>query len=115
MVTDCFGARASYFGDAEPVFLQNSFALLKVIIPAAICLLLWRLFVTNRGAAWQNGSILGLDRAATDSPDARLCFSEISTSLLLLYAATAVVTFNAGLLSTMAFESLRHFMHEVLP
>lgn len=57
MVTDCFGAQTWDFADAEAVFLQNTYAFLKLIIPGTICFLQWR-YYRHASQAKQNLSIL---------------------------------------------------------
>ncbi len=61
MITDCMGLQAWDFSDAEPVFLQGALSLLKVIIPAAICLAQLKLYTATRRLRKRTPSILGLD------------------------------------------------------
>src|ERR1044072_7270338 len=107
MVTDCFGARAWDFSDTEAVFLQGSLSLLEIMIPLAICLLLWRMYVTNKDAARQSISILRLNETSTDKQGSDSHCSRISPFILPLCITTTVATFNSGLLSILTYEFLR--------
>jgi hypothetical protein len=104
MVTDCFGARAFDFSDTEAVFLQGSFSLLKMIIPAAICVLLWKLYVANKDGDYRQSEILGLRENRSIDHSAKTKCERISLLMLFLYFATAAVTFSLGLLSFHAYE-----------
>jgi hypothetical protein len=56
MISDCV-----YCGILElneTAFFQDTFALLTVIAPGAICLTLWRLFVTNKSGP-RGGMLFG--------------------------------------------------------
>ena len=114
MVTDCTGARAWDFSDTEAVFLQGSLSLLEIMIPSAICLLLWRIYFTNKDDARQSVSILRLNEAATDHQGSDLQISRISPLTLLLYIITTIATFDLGLLSILTYEFLRHLPHKLL-
>jgi uncharacterized protein with PQ loop repeat len=114
MVTDCSGTRDWDFSDTEAVFLHGSLSLLKVIIPLAIALLLWRIYITNKDVAHQRISILRLNETSTDNQGADLQFSRTSPFILLLCITTTVVTFNLGLLSFLAYEILRQLMQKLL-
>ena len=47
MQTDCFGTRVFDLSNTEAIFLQGGYTLLKLMIPGAICLLLWMLRASN--------------------------------------------------------------------
>jgi hypothetical protein len=108
MVTDCGGLGFWDMSDAETVFLNGAFSLMRIIIPAAICLLIWRIRVTNRT---QSVTSLGLDESAYSHP----CLSRprISRGTLLLYATTTFITFQVGLLTFKAYELLREMLSSV--
>ena len=114
MVTDCGGMQAWDFSDTETVFLKGSLSLLMIIVPSAICFLLWRLYATNKDSPHHNVSILGLNEIPTDNQSTNAYFSKISPCTLLLYITTTVVTFNLGMLSVLAYEFLRHLLHKLL-
>jgi len=57
MVTDCFGARAWDISDAEPVFVSGLLSVMKVILPAALAFLIFRLSVRRK----EDHRVLGLD------------------------------------------------------
>ncbi len=107
MVTDCFGARAWDFSDTEAVFLQGSLSLLKIIVPCAICLALWRLHAASKDGSRRNASILGLNEVSTGHQEA-------APRLFFIYVSIMIVTFNLGLLSVLACEFLRHTLHQLL-
>jgi hypothetical protein len=98
MVTDCAGLGFWDISDAETVFLNDAFSLIRIVIPAAICLLIWRMRVTNRT---QSVTVLGLDE-----------FTHLQTRrnpsrpTLLLCAATTSITFLVGVLTFKAYELL---------
>jgi hypothetical protein len=53
MVTDCFGPGFWDVTDAETVFVQGMVSVLKVVVPAAIALVLWRMFVARNQPPFQ--------------------------------------------------------------
>lgn len=59
MITACFGARQWDLSDAEVIFVQGVFALLKILIPIAIWVYTWK--VSQTGRAHHRASVLGLD------------------------------------------------------
>jgi hypothetical protein len=115
MTTNCGGGQFWDFSDTEAIVLRGNISLLKIIIPGAICFLLWRLYVTNKGDAYQNVSILRLNESPTDNQHADSSYSKISPFTLLLYIITTVMTFNLGRLSVLAYECLRQVLHKLLP
>jgi hypothetical protein len=111
MIPDCGGLQDWDLSDFEAVFLQSAFSMLKIIIPGAICFFLWRIFVTNKKQIEVLG--LGLNQTATNGTRVK-CLPKFSPRLLLLYSATVVVTFNAGLLFFEACEFLRHILRRIV-
>ena len=59
MITDCFGVRQWDLSDAETIFVQGVFALLKILIPVAIWVYTWKVCRTER--AHLRTSMLGLE------------------------------------------------------
>jgi hypothetical protein len=113
MITDCFGAKEWDISDFEAVFLEAGFSFLKIIIPGAICLVMWRIFITNRRESRAGILTLGLDETSAADPRARY-LPAMSPYVLLLYVTTTVVTFNVGLLFFSAWESLRTILRSLL-
>ena len=103
MVTDCAGLGFWDMSDAETVFLHGTLSLMRIIIPAAICLLIWRVRITNRPG---NVLVLGLD----ESTNSQMISSRVSRPLLFLYATTAFITFELGLLTFRAYEVLQQML-----
>ena len=100
MITDCFGAQAWDLSDTEAIFLQGTFSLLKVMIPAAIWLFTWRLCKTEREENERGVSILGLNVTYE---------SRYATSRkfpLPLCITTTVLTFLLGVLLTEGYRML---------
>lgn len=82
--------------------LEDVNELMLYTAPAATCVVLWKVFVTNRRSPRGDMTVLGLDESAsTYSP---VYGPGISTWVLLLYILTSVLTFGLGLL---AFEVVR--------
>jgi hypothetical protein len=106
MVTDCLGTQRWGFSDSEEVFLQGGLSLLKVILPMAICFLLWRRYVMNKPVAHRSLSILALDVDSRTDRAIDTCFPAVSIWSLLLYATASVVTFNLGLLAVSTYDFL---------
>jgi len=59
MITDCVGGRFWDASNAEALFVQGVFLLLKVLIPIAILVYTWKVCQTDR--AHRRSSVLGLD------------------------------------------------------
>jgi hypothetical protein len=94
MVTECFGYRVWDMTDSGTVFLATAFDISKLLVPAALCLLLWRATITNKSAPVM---LLGLEYATAEAykkPTA-------SRKQRLAYAITAMFTFVLGV---MAYE-----------
>ena len=99
MISDC-----SYCGIlelTEPGFLQDTLTLLQVVVPGAIVLTLWRIFVTNRNGPRGGITVIGLDDSSSiySGPD-RTVFG-------VWYCLIFVLTFVVGLSATEAFRVLR--------
>lgn len=63
MITDCFGARQWDLSDAEMIFVQGVFALLKILIPVALSVYTWKVRQTDR--AHHRTSLLGLEETTS--------------------------------------------------
>jgi hypothetical protein len=102
------------FSDTEKVFLQGSISLIKVILPMAICFLLWRRYVMNKAVAHRSLSILDLnDDSGTDCKIDSF-FPAVPTLSLLLYVTVSIVTFNLGLLAVSTYDFLYGILRELL-
>ena len=102
MISDC-----AYCGILElndPAFFEDTFALLVIIAPGALCFTLWRIFITNKSGPRGGVIILGLDDSAPIYSD--LGTSGISSYVRLSYCITSILTFVIGLLTSEAFKFL---------
>jgi hypothetical protein len=102
MISDCV-----YCGILElneTAFFQDTLALLEVIVPGAICLTLWRLFVTNRSGPRGGIVVLGLDDSSSIYSDLG---RSVSSYLRLSYCLISVLTFVLGVLSSEGGKFLR--------
>ena len=103
MISDC--AYCGILELNETAFFQNTFALLVLIAPGAICFTLWRIFITNKSGPRGGIVVLGLDDSSSTYSD--LDLSGISIYLRLLYCVTSILTLVIGLLTSEAFKFLR--------
>jgi hypothetical protein len=100
MVTCCFCEPELAYRLAT--FLEDLNELMLYVAPVAICIVLWKVFVTNRTTVRGDVTVLGLDASSTTySP---LPEPGVSGWALLLYFFTSVLTFGLGLL---AFETVQ--------
>lgn len=106
MITDCFGAQAGNFLDAEPVFIQTTFSSLKIIIPAAIWLVTWRMCHPTQTT--KSSSVLGLDETSS------LSTQQPSRFLLPACLAITLFTFVIGLLSVEVYRGLKEALMQML-
>jgi len=102
MISNCF-----YCGTElnETGFFQDTFEVLHVVIPAAICFTLWRMFVTNKSGPRGGIEVLGLDESSFVYSN--LSKSDISTYLRLLYCLIGISTFVLGLLASETVKYLQ--------
>jgi hypothetical protein len=86
----------SYYYSEYPanVFVEDLSTLMLFILPAAICVVLWKVFVTNRTTPRGNVLALGLDE--TTATQTELYGRKIPWRSLFLYAAVGVTTFEFG-------------------
>jgi hypothetical protein len=105
MISDCV-----YCGILElneTGFFLDVFALLVVVIPGAICLTLWRLFVTNKSGPRGGIVVLGLDDSSSIYSDLS---QSVSIYLRLSYFLISVLTFVLGLLSSEGLKALHNLV-----
>jgi hypothetical protein len=101
------------FGDfSESTFFSDTVTLLQVIVPAAICFTLWRLFVTNRYGPRGDVVVLGLDDS--HSVYSELDHPQISRCWFPLYCFTGLLTFSLGLLAFEFWQFLQTLMIRLL-
>ena len=84
------------------IFFLDVGELLIFTLPAAICAVLWKVFVTNRTIP--RGNILSLGIDDSSATYAELYGRSIPWRTLFLHALVGVVTFKLGVL---AFEAYR--------
>ena len=78
------------------IFLQDCNEFMVYTVPVAICVVLWKIFVTNRTTPRGDMTFLGLDESsATYSPPVQ---RGVTFGTLLLYLLTSVSTFGLGVL-----------------
>jgi hypothetical protein len=114
MVTVC-GTGQWDFNNSEEVFLQGGLALLEVILPLAICFLLWRHYVMYKAGEHRSLSILALSDDSSTDRKIDSYFPAVSIWSLLLYVTASVVTFNLGLVAATAYDFLSGILGELLP
>jgi hypothetical protein len=103
MVTDCLGGGWD-ISEAEAVFITGTYLLMWILIPASICMVAWRIFVTNRRPAVLS---LGLNESSAETAF-HSCKKFWRPSIL--QATTAIVTFGIGLLTFRAYEFLEELI-----
>jgi len=96
----------SFYVSDYPVstFTDDLGTLILFIFPAAICVVLWKVFVTNRTTPRGNVLQLGLDE--TSATQTELYGWKIPWRSLFLYAAVGVTTFEFGVF---VYETLRNY------
>jgi hypothetical protein len=109
MISDC--SYCGILGLDEKAFFQDAFALLLLVLPAAICFTLWRMFVTNKTGHRGGVVVLGLDDSSPTNSDPSQ--SGISVYLRLSCCTTSILTFAIGLASSEAFKFLRKLFYRM--
>lgn len=108
MVTHCFSDPRWELAEVEPLFVHGTIELLTIIIPAAIVVVIWKLYVTNKRISRPRFSTLGLDDSLEEGNRAHSCAFRVSSRVnLLIYGTTALVTFDLGCFVQVLRESLR--------
>ena len=84
------------------MFLADTIAISVLVIPAAICYTLWRIFITNKVGPRAGVTVLGLD-------DSSYVYSELGQRRLghylnFSYFLTGIFTFLIGLLASAAYR-----------
>jgi len=81
--------------------------LILFIVPAAICVVLWKVFITNRTTPRGNVLSLGLDE--TSATHTELYGRKIPWRALLLYASVGVTTFQFGVFVYETFYAIQEW------
>ena len=76
------------------IFVEDLNTLMLFIFPAAVCVVLWKVFVTNRVTPRGNVLRLGLDESS--ATETELYGRKFPWRALFLYAAVGVTTFEFG-------------------
>lgn len=76
------------------VFSEDFGTLILLIFPAAICVVLWKVFVTNRTTP--RGNVLRLGLHESSASETELYGHKFPWRALFLYAAVGVTTFEFG-------------------
>ncbi|HEX6285574.1 MAG TPA: hypothetical protein VFZ71_11900 [Pyrinomonadaceae bacterium] len=86
------------------MFLQDFNEFMVYTTPVAICVVLWKIFVTNRTTPRGDITVLGLDESSTTySPPFK---RGVTFWTLLLYLLTGFTTFGLGVLAFEAVQAL---------
>lgn len=94
MVTCCFCEPELAYDLAT--FLQDFNEFMVYTAPVAMCVVLWKIFVTNRSTPRGDMTVLGLDESSgTYSPPFQ---RGVTFGTLLLYLLTGFTTFGLGVL-----------------
>ena len=86
----------SYYAPDYPAnfFVEDIGTLILFVFPAAICVVLWKVFVTNRTTPRGNVLALGLDE--TSATPTELYGHKFPWRVLFAHAAVGVATFEFG-------------------
>ena len=87
------------------IFVEDIGTLMLFIFPAAICVVLWKVFVTNRVTPRGNVLRLGLDE--TSATETELYGCKFPWRVLFLYGAVGVTTFEFGVFVYETYCSLQ--------
>ena len=106
MITDCGGTFYD-MTDSELVFIATAFDMMKLVLPAAFFLFVWRAYVSNKQ---QPVMFLGLEETTASAYDQPVT----PRWLLALYVLTSIITFLVGVVAHKAnvflSELLTRFM-----
>ena len=100
----------SFYVSDYPVntFAEDLGALILILVPAAICVVLWKVFVTNRTTPRGNVLQLGLDE--TSATPTELYGRKIPWRALFLHAAVGVATFEFGVFVYETYCSIQEWL-----
>jgi len=94
----------------DAAFINDTLELMVVVGPGALCLTLWRIFVTNRSGPRGGIVSLGLDDSSRVYAGNA---SPISHCMRLGYCVTAVVTFVLGSMAANVFRLCSQWFYSV--
>jgi hypothetical protein len=99
----------SFYVSDYPVntFTDDLGTLILFIFPAAICVVLWKVFVTNRTTPRGNVLRLGLDE--TSATETELYGRKFPWRSLFLHAAVGVATFEFGVFVYETYRSIQEW------
>jgi len=89
------------------IFVEDFGLLMLCIFPAAICVVLWKVFITNRTTPRGNVLSLGLDE--TSATPTELYGRKIPWKALFLYASVGITTFQFGVFIYETFYSIQEW------
>ena len=109
MITDCFAAPDLYVSYYPMrIFLEDFGVLMLFLLPGAICVVLWKVFITNRITPRGNVLSLGLDENSATSTE--LYGRKIPWRTLFLHAAVGVATFELGVFGYETYLSIQEWI-----
>lgn len=108
MISHCVdsGFYVSYY--PLRILWEDVGVLMLFLFPAAICVVLWKVFVTNRTIPRGNVLALGLDESS--ATDLELYGRTIPWKTLALRALVGAGTFKLGVLAFEAYRYLQEFL-----
>lgn len=95
----------------SPSFVEENFAvlvLMSMVLLAAFCVVLWKVFITNRITPRGNVLSLGLDD--TSATNTELYGRNIPWRTLFVHAAVGVATFELGVFVYETFLSIQEWI-----
>lgn len=104
MITECGGGDPHLYGLEIGGFIDDVGLLMIAAFPLAICVVLWKVFVTNR--IKPRGNVLSLGISETSASFTELYGRKIPWGSLFMHAMYGVLTFKLGLV---AFDAHSYF------
>lgn len=90
------------------IFVEDISTLMLFVLPAAICVILWKVFVSNRIAPRGNVVSLGLDESS--ATPAELYGRKFPWRSLFMHAAVGMTTFEFGLFVYRTYYYLQEWL-----
>lgn len=90
------------------IFFEDLGTLMLFVLPGAICVVLWKVFITNRTTPRGNVLALGLDESSATAVE--LYGRKIPWKALALHALVGAGTFKLGVLAFEAYRYLQEFL-----
>jgi len=100
----------SYYAPEYPpnIFVADVETLMLFVFPAAVCVILWKVFVTNR--ITPRGNILSIGLDETSATHTELYGRKFPWRSLFLHAAVGVVTFEFGVFVYETYWSIQEWI-----